>query len=178
MIRVRANQSALQRQLARTEGATRAALRRTLNRVGQQSFTLTLRRLSKATGVSQRKLREYVSLNRADYFDLSSAVKIRAHTFNVASVGTSRQTRIGVTSGAWGRRQTYRGAFLIRGGITAMHRVGKKRLPIEPVWGPRITREFDRENVDDDLKSLVGMRFGPTMKHELDFALGRIGMRT
>jgi len=173
---VASNVQEVTRQLRQTENATRTATRRALNKIGQQGLTLTLRSLAKATGVTVRKLREYVSLDRANYSELSSAIKVIAHTFNIASVGTARQTRRGVSSIAWGVRKVYRGAFLIRGGRTAMHRLGKARLPIEPVWGPRITREFARQGVDDELTQLVATKFPSTFKHELDFVLGRVGL--
>ena len=172
------------------EAPVRAATRRALNKVGAQGLTLTLRQLSKATGVNQKKLREYVTLNKADFTgDLAASIRVRSHTFNVASVGSSRQTKLGVSSGAWGRRQLHRHAFIVHG-ITAFHRVGpyvkatkgryrgKMRQRIEPVWGPRITREFKRESVDAQLEALVAAKMRPTMTHELNFALGRVGLTT
>lgn len=175
MIRAKANAKGLQRQLARTEGATRAATRRTLNKVIAQCFTLTLRTVSKATGLTQKKLREYMHTDRADFGDLSASVQVFAHTFNVASFA-GRQTKKGVSAAAWGMRKVYPGTFLVNG-KTAMHRIGKSRYPIEPIWGPRITREYVRESTDEQLKALVASKYGPTMKHELDFALGRIGLK-
>jgi hypothetical protein len=114
--------------------------------------------------------------DRADQGDLSAAVQTRAHTFNVASFA-GRQTKKGVSAAAWGIRKVYPGTFLLHG-RTAMHRTGKSRYPIEPIWGPRITREYVRESTDEKLKALVASKYGPTMKHELDFALGRIGLKT
>jgi hypothetical protein len=159
------------------EAPVRAATRRALNKIGAQGLTLTLRQLSGATGVSQKKLREYITQNRADFAELSTSIRVRAHTFNIASVGAARQTRKGVSAGAWGKRRVYPGTFLIRGGLTAMKRVGKGRLPIRPVYGPRITREFKREGVDAQLEALVATKMKPTMTHELNFALGRVGLQ-
>lgn len=163
-------------QLRKTESATRSATRRALNKVGQQGLTLTLRTLSGATGLTQKKLRQYISQDRADYTDLSTSIRVVAHTFNVASFG-GRQTKKGVSSAAWGVRRVYPGTFMIHG-RTAMKRVGKARYPIKPIWGPRITREFVRENTETLLEQLVARQLKPTLAHEMDFALGRIGMST
>lgn len=187
-------------QLKACEPNVRKATRRALNKVGAQALTLTVRELSNATGVTQRKMRAYVKLNRADYGELRASVHINSHTFNIASVAGATQTKRGVvtsrfnytksgkahsivtrgkggvTAVAWGRRHLYPSTFLIQGGKTAMVRVGKARLPIRPVWGPRITQEYKRNDVDDQLKTLVSRQFAPTMKHELEFALGRFGL--
>lgn len=163
-------------QMRRAEPAVRAATRRTLNKVGQAAFTLTLRTLSREIGLSQTKLRPYVTLNRAGYIDLSAAVRITPHTFNIASFN-GRQTRRGVSSAAWGKRRVYPHTFLIQGGKTAMVRITKRRLPIRPVYGPRIHREFARADVETALQSLVRERWDPTLRHELAFAMGRIGAR-
>jgi hypothetical protein len=194
-IRVRHNASVIQRQLAKSEGATRAAMRRTINKMVRAVRTLTLRRLSEETGLTQKRLREYVSENRADYASLVGSVCVRPHTFNIASFPGVRQIKRrktvslgrkgertrsstligGVVSPAWGVRKLYPSAFLIQGGKTAMVRVGKARYPIRPVYGPRIHAEFVK--IDDELKLEVQARFAPTLRHELNFALGRIGLK-
>jgi hypothetical protein len=121
-------------------------------------------------------------------------VRVRPHTFNIASIGGrqvkgkqaqfiftqggkrtvtkgGRRTGGGVSSAAWGKRKTYPHTFLIQGGKTAMVRVGKARYPIKPVYGPRIHAEFVK--IDEELSLNVQARFAPTLKHELDFALAR-----
>jgi hypothetical protein len=203
MLRVRHNGSAVQRALRATESKTRTALRRTINKLIDHSHTLTLRRLSAETGLTQRRLREYVSKDRADFTSMSAAVKVRPHTFNIASFPGVKQIRRGsvatlgakrvkgapvtlprfrvrartggVVSSAWGISRLYGSAFLIQGGKTAMVRVGKARYPIKPVFGPRIHAEFIK--LDEELKLNVQARFRPTLAHELAFALGKIGLK-
>jgi hypothetical protein len=149
-------------------------MRRTINKMVRAVRTLTLRRLSQETGLTQRRLSEYVSENKADYSNLSGSVRVRPHTFNIASIG-GRQTKRGVSSSAWGKRKVYPHTFLIQGGKTAMVRVGKARYPIKPVYGPRIHAEFVK--IDEELQAEVQARFAPTLRHELNFALGRIGLK-
>ncbi len=165
----------VQRNSKKIEGAIHKGTRRALNRVGQQAFRLTMRSLAAATGLPQRKLKPYVSLNRADYINLEAIVRVLSHTFNIASFA-GRQTKRGVSSSAWGKRRVYPGTFMVKG-RTAFKRVGKARLPIKPVWGPRIHKEFANELVQDRLDALVQQNMPKTLSHEIDFALGRLGLK-
>lgn len=153
---------------------TLKATRSALNKIGEQSRTLTLRLLNDATGVTQTKLRPYVRLDRADYSDLTAKVVVRPHVFNIASVG-GRQTKKGVSSAAWGKRKIYPHTFLVRG-VTAFVRVGKARLPIKPVYGPRIHAEFAKDTTIGQLQTNVREKFPAVLKHELEFALGKYGL--
>jgi hypothetical protein len=175
VLRVTHNARAVGQRLRQSETATRSALRRTLNRTIRSVTTLTLRRLSAETGLTQKRLREYVTETKADYASLSASTRVRPHTFNIASLPASRQTKRGVSSSAWGKRKVYPHTFLIQGGKTAMVRVGKARYPIRPVYGPRIHAEFVK--LDDELKLEVQARFNATLRHELAFALGRVGLQ-
>jgi hypothetical protein len=195
---IRHNASRVTRALRQSETATRSALRRTINRTIRSVTTLTLRRLSAETGLTQKRLKEYVTETKAMAGDLSASVRVRPHTFNIASFAGrqvkgvkpkfiftqggkrkvttgSRRTGGGVSSNAWGKRKTYPHTFLIQGGKTAMVRVTKKRYPIRPVYGPRIHAEFVK--LDDELKLEVQARFNATLRHELAFALGRVGLQ-
>jgi hypothetical protein len=162
-------------QAKQVEGVTRAATRRALNAVVRQARTLTLRELSKAMGLTQTRLRPYISTRLANYQNLESAVRIKPHTYNIASFA-GRQTKKGVSAAPWGKRRVFPHTFLLRG-VTAMVRVGKARYPIRPVYGPRITREFGRAAVVRSLQALVHAKLEPTIQHELEYELSRIGMR-
>jgi hypothetical protein len=131
--------------------------------------------MSGATGLTQTKLRPYIIMNRATYSTLQSVVKVFSHTFNIASF-SSRQTKRGVSSNAWSVHRVYPGTFLINGGKTAMVRVGKARKPIRPVWGPRLSKEFADSKTTGPLEQMVATDFPRELKHELDFALGRVGL--
>lgn len=135
---------------------------------------MSLRLLSGATGLTQTKLRPYVVQNRATYSRLQSIIRVFAHTFNIASFG-GRQTKRGVSSNAWNAHRVYPSTFLVNG-KTAMVRVGKARLPIRPVWGPRLTKEYADSKTQAPLEQLVATDFPSDLKHELDFALGRVGL--
>jgi hypothetical protein len=58
-----------------------------------------------------------------------------------------------------------------------MHRVGKARLPIEPVWGPRLTREFGLPDSLDPLYALAREKFPGILAHEMNWALSSVGLR-
>lgn len=168
------NSKTVIRQLKAVESQTRKATRRALNKVIDQSRTQTLRLLSQASGVTQTKIRPYVRTNHADYEELEAKVVVTPHTFNIASVG-GRQTKRGVSSAAWGTRRVYPHTFLVHG-RTAMVREGKSRLPIKPVWGPRIHAEFAKPATIDQLSMSAREKLPPILKHELDFALGKYGL--
>jgi hypothetical protein len=94
----------------------------------------------------------------------------------------------GLWSKAWGVSKFYRGGFIVHG-KTAFHRVGAKRVmtkgryagkmrqPIKPLYGPGTSREFLRNDLPAELSTLVATRMPPTMRHELNYALGRVGMK-
>ena len=152
------------------------AARRALNRTAQQVRTQSVRALAKETGIVQRSIRERVDIRQANYSELAAEVRARPRTYNIASFG-ARQTNAGVVSKAWGKRRVYRGGFLINSGRTAMIRVGKSRLPIRPLWGPRIHREFEREVVNDAMVRTTTERFPINFRQQLRYALGRIGIK-
>lgn len=83
-----------------------------------------------------------------------------------------RQFSCGVRAGIWGRAQTYRSAFLVKGcGNEAFRRVGKARLPIERLWGPAVPTEMLRDEavavwqdqmpaIDAEARRLIGLMLG------------------
>lgn len=183
-------------QLRSVADVTKVATSRALNRVGQTVLRRTLQILSEDVGLSQTRLRQYVRLVRANISRLATAVAVTPHTFNIASFPGTRQIKssgkvvfsfmrngrrhnvraksgsaVGVSSSAWGKRRIYPGTFLIHGGRTAMKRVGKARLPIEPVYGPRVHREFTYPETISELESVTAERMPIEMKHEIDYAL-------
>lgn len=50
----------------------------------------------------------------------------------------------GATHKAWNRAQLAVGTFMIPGRAPIFRRVGSKRFPIEPLWGPNVAREIER----------------------------------
>lgn len=60
----------------------------------------------------------------------------------------ARQTRAGVTAKVWGKRQLYRGAFIVSSlGGHVYHRTSRKRLPIEKMWGAGVAQVMSQDAV-------------------------------
>lgn len=175
-VSVRTNIAAVRRKYKGAAKQVDNAARRALNRTAQQVRTVSVRALSKETGVKQRSVRDRVSIRKANYSTLSAEVQARPRTYNIASFG-ARQTKQGVSSSAWGKRRLYKGGFLINGGRTALIRLGKSRLPLKPLWGPRIHREFERDVVNKAMVDTTRARFPINFRQQLRFALGRIGIK-
>ena len=163
-------------QAQRVPSAAVQASTRAVNRTGEQTRTVLKRLLSEQTGVTQRKIADYIRARRANYGRVEYGLSVYPHTFNIASIGRAYQGKRGVVSHAWGKTRLYPHTFLVHG-ITAMLRTTKRRLPIRPVYGPRIHSLFANGQTQAALLDNVHSKMPQNLRHELDYALGRIGLK-
>jgi len=175
-VSVKSNIEEVRRKFSGAPKQVHDAARRAINRTAQQVNTIAVRQLAKETGVKQSKIRELLRIFAANFTSLAATIRVTPRTFNIASFN-AKQTKRGVSSSAWGKRKLYRGGFLIQGGETAMIRTGPKRLPIRPLYGPRVHGEFVRNVVNDAMVSTTTTRFPINFAQQLRFALGRIGIK-
>jgi hypothetical protein len=132
-----AEETAALRQLALVQIAQQRGLRSALEKVGKQALTQTRRQLSSQVGLMPSRLDPFVTLRVPSIDELSSAVRVKPHTFNIASFAGTRQLKRGrvtaqtiyvkggrrrvvsergsggVVSNAWGHSRLYPHVFLI-----------------------------------------------------------------
>jgi hypothetical protein len=161
------------------------ALPTAMNRTGRQMESAGVKLVAKKMGVRQSSVRRRIIRTLARKATPTFRLDAYGSKVNIASFAGTRQVkrgrviekftytqigkrrtvtargRGGVSSSAFGKRRIYPGTFLNKAGTTAFKRVGKARLPIRPIWGPGIRREFERNR--PQIEEVARKRFRPNM---------------
>lgn len=178
-IDVRADLAAARRQLYSWQhSAIPKAAASALNRVANHANSLAVRDLAKVTGLKQKDVRAAMSRTRATWANLQARIATIGRALNLIRFA-ARQTKKGVTASAWGKRRLYRGTFIANAGRTVFKRatVGGKRagrLPIAPVHGPSLPREFGRKAFLDKLEQAATLKWREEFARQLRYYLGKL----
>ena len=145
---------------------------RALNRAGDQATTQIGRELAEATGAGVRTVREHISVRRATPSDeMEYVISIAGEAMPLGEFGP-RETQKGISAKPWGQRRVFPGSFHIpAGGERVFARSSDERLPIRQLWGPSPAKEFEKMNMIDKIRAMVGDAFERRLVHEI----GRIG---
>ena len=84
------------------------------------------------------------------------------------------QNKKGVAASAWGKRKTYRGAFIGNSGRTVFARTSKTRLPIKPLYGPSVSNEMKRPYAQAIARKTIKERFPINFNQALKFNLSKL----
>ena len=153
------------------DGEARRAFSMALNKEGRKAYTAHRRELVKQTSIPRPVVAAALRFDSARRNRLETRITGSGRHLPL-SVFKPRQFSYGVRAKVWGRHQTYRSAFLVRGfGNEAFKRVGQARLPIERLWGPAVPSEMLRDEavavwqdqlpaVDAEAKRLMGLLLG------------------
>lgn len=133
--------------------ATTMALNKTASRVQ----TRAIRAIRDRTGLKSSSVRRRMKIVKAYGSRLLVSIRALPYAPNVASYG-GKQVKEGVRHRAWQRTQIAKGAFLIHG-RTAMTRVGKSRLPIKPLYGPSLPKNFGATEIENAMNKTVRENF-------------------
>lgn len=123
--------------------------------------------IARRTGLRSGTVKERIFYDRVAVGDYEVTVKSSKRPIPLIEFPV-RQTGSGVSTRAWGKGQTIRGAFIatMRNGHTGVfRRVGRARLPIKELWGPTIGGTFAVPEVQGVI--------GDTMRARLQKALAR-----
>ncbi|MGA0615935.1 phage tail protein [Paracoccus sp. KR1-242] len=123
------------------------AMVRAINHETAKAHTQVKRVLRDETGIKYGDINSAVKRKRASVSSrrLSSAIIARGGAMPLKYFA-ARQFRYGVRAKPWNRAQRFDGAFIVK--TLSGHvfkRSGKKRLPIEMLWGPSLPKEMLRE---------------------------------
>lgn len=150
------------------EGDARRAFAMALNKEGRKAFTAHRRALVRQSSIPRPVVTAAVRFASARRNRLETRITGTGRHLPL-SVFKPRQFSYGVRAKIWGRAQTYRSAFLIKGhGNEAFKRVGRARLPIERLWGPAVPTEMLRDEavavwqdqlpaIDAEARRLIGL---------------------
>lgn len=138
-----------------------------LNKTNTTMSTRAKRELAKITGLKGKQVAEGMSKKKASLYDFLSSIFVRGKAKNVYSFA-GKATRRGVRAKPWGKSHEFVGAFVMHG-RTAMVRVGKKRKPIRPLFGPSLKKEFLKRVLTQDFRKSSTKRFKELFYREMKF---------
>lgn len=172
-INIKSDVAAARRRLTRTQREVLPkATARALNRTGDFANTRSVRDLAKATGLKQKDVRAALIRTRATWNRLTYLIASIGKALNLIRFN-ARQAKAGVSASAWGVRKIYRGTFIANQGRTVFKREGTARLPIKPVYGPSLPREFGRAEFAARLREAVQAKWRDEFAHQLNYYLNR-----
>jgi hypothetical protein len=149
------------------------AIARALNRAGNHMTVIVVRQLAGQTGLGVREVRDEVHVDKAYAGKLSYRATIPGRYLTLQRF-EPRQVREGVSARPWGFRRTFPHAFLVRS--IPFIRETRESLPIRPLFGPSLAREFERGDVERMAVQAAHGAWHKNIAHEVDFALREIGV--
>ena len=155
-----------------------AATKAALNKTASQVSTVAKRDIAKTVGLPQKTIAPSFKVFKSSIQSLRATVEASGKALNLIRF-KAKQTRRGVTAKAWGKRKLYPGTFIANQGRTVFkrssvggHRV--KRLPIEPVHGPSVPREFIRARVQRAMQQVVSTKFPKIFRDQIKYKLSKL----
>lgn len=148
------------------------ALNSTINKTATTIRKEGVRQLAKETGIKQKDIRRDVVIRKSNFQTLSARIRATGSFTNLIRFG-ARQTKKGVSAAPWKKRRVFKGAFIANKGRTVFVRKGKSRLPIQPVFGPSLPREFLKKKIITLFNAVGLRRFRELFPKELKFRMGK-----
>jgi hypothetical protein len=146
---------------------------RTLNYIGDKARTKVVRATAERVGLPYRDIRQAIATFRASPRGLAYELNARGGYLTLRRFNPT-QTRTGVTARPWGRRQEFRGGFIVRSlPPLAFVRVGRSRLPIRAIYGPAIPIEMLRGEVPAQSFETARAEAPARFQHEVEYALSK-----
>ena len=180
-ISIRTNFPDVAAELGRLQSAVASqVLARSLNRTMDQAKTDMSRRIRAEFNLSAAYVRDRLSIKRAfaagGQFSLSAELRGggKRRSANVIIFG-ARKVPEGVSVLIRkGQRKTIKGAFIGNKGRTVFRRVGKARLPIEPVQTIEVAQMFNTRRINAAVQAAMLAKFPAIFERELAYAMSRI----
>lgn len=157
----------VRRQLAGRDKQINLAASRAINRALDSARSAATKALSKSTGIRpQRAIRDRLKVHPASPNLLIGKIGVQAYTPNLIRFN-ARQTKRGVSASAWGKRKVYPRTFIANKGRTVFKRVGKNRLPIKAIHGPRLHMESAKAEIRKAMDAVARPRFRKEFRREV-----------
>ena len=164
---VRGDIASARRQFRGKEKQINMAAARAINRAMTTVRSVATKEIARHTGITpQRAIRDRLHIRKATPNYLIGEIGAERYTPNLARFA-ARQTKRGVSATAWRKRKVYPRTFLGNQGRTVFKRVGKRRLPIRPVWGPKMHAAFVEREVRRAMDAVARERFRTEFRREV-----------
>lgn len=146
-IQIEEDIKAVDRHLFKTETVTikkaaTAAINKTLNNV-KTTANREIRDLA-WKGVKAGEINQHFKIKKSTWSDMSARITAVPYAPNLKRY-KAKMTKSGLKASPRGTAKLYKGAFLGNDGRTVFTRRTKSRLPIVPVHGPNLPREFEKK---------------------------------
>lgn len=156
-------------------------LARALNRTVEQARTQMSREIRAEFNLSAGYVRDRLKIKRAfakvGQFSLSAELTggdPRRRSANVIAFGARRSGKGVSVQIRRGARKVITGAFIGNKGRTVFKRVGKSRLPIEPVQTIDVGQMFNTRRINAAVLRAIEGKFPAIFQRELAYALSRL----
>jgi len=167
------------RLLAHLPGAAQQAMARAMNRALLGARTAATKQTRAQYRIKASAIKATMRLERATRTRLQASVVSRGKRISLFAFGTKPnqpgtggpgkpQLRVGVKRA--GGRKPVRSAFVARAGWVA-RRKGKKRFPLESLFGPAVPQMLGNEEVLAEVEAVAQQRLDARLDHEIDWAL-------
>jgi len=153
-----------------------AATARALDRTAQNARTVAIKTIREETGLPAKLIRDRLRIRGANRNRLEAIITALKAAPNLSNF-QARQTKRGVSAKAWNKRKVYPRTFIANNGRTVFKRVGKARLPIEPVYGPSVPRTFMQRRAQQAMEATIESRFRFNFDAAVQGLLIRRGLR-
>jgi hypothetical protein len=149
---------------------------RALNDVAAKAKTASAKSIAKGAGIKQKAFKKSIVVVKSTWGKLTAMVISDRWRANLIEYTSTRQTKRGVASTAWGKRKTYKGTFIAtmkNGKRLVMARKGSARLPIKSIWGASIPKVFAEQATKQAMDQAVRSNFKKRFKHHIAFYLSK-----
>lgn len=179
---VKADVRAVEKALARINGAMPRAVTRALNAAIRKAQSEAVKGVAREIGIKQKTARGATKLRLANRRRLAADVTARGRRIPLVEMG-GRQTRQGVTYKSRGKRQLIKGAFIAKmksGHVGAFKRryygQNSKRLPIDEKLGPSIPLLFVQDHIAEAMDKAARQVWGKELARQVNLARREAGL--
>lgn len=145
--------------------------KRTINFVGNKAMTQVRRAVAEQSGMTYGDVKDKIKAYPASEASLAYIIHAEGGYTTLIHYAP-RQVRGGVSARPWGKRRTFRGAFIVeKYGGNVFKRVSDARGPIDVLYGPAVPTEMMRGAAPSAATFVVAEDFGPRLDHEVKRAL-------
>lgn len=147
----------------------RMALSVAVNDTARQTRAEARKRVAKESSIKAGTVAKGLTINpHSSPSTLSATVIGSGRPISLKEFG-ARQNRKGVSARVWGRRQLYPGSFIVESlGGHVYHRLTRRRLPIEKMWGAGIAQVMAQEHVSSVIVQHGQDRLQKNTQRQLD----------
>ena len=172
-IKVMSNIKDVKRKMTKAQRAViPKATYQSLNKTMARTYTFAVRKLTKATGIKQKELRQLISKHKASIRFQEASILVRHKAPNLIRFN-ARENKKGVSATSWGHRKNYEGAFIANQGRTVFARKGQARLPLKSLYGAMPSRELLRQNIDKESATFGIKQFKIEFDRAVEYQLSR-----